>query len=427
MVVGARRAALSISKTIIKHFWLTLNKNPPIHYFNKLEYLRPIQKHFKWIVGLLESMFIYCICTQYLVGAPFALITASIQRGMEVISLWHCWGGVEAQVSLTVAFSSSAFFWYLVSHFPLDNTPWVCWTVNLTNIIGHLTNFWCFLQCGQVPNPAVNEFSIFKKLFSRRKHEVLQNVLVNGCSDVGFQKTQWTNTSRWHCTPNHHRLWKLNTGLQATWAMSFYTLPPDSRTLVSKWNTKLALIWKEDFGPLGNSPVLLLSPGKTPLTTTVAKFLDMSMCGGSWCLDPSLSPFFVKLTQILESILLDNPHKAAVLSLVVHLFLPLNLLLTCLDTALCELLWQLMCVADPPCEGCQWLSSDNSQISSLPHDCVAYWTKLRNHFEGLGNLCRCFELISWLACHHILICWDVNWWVFVKCEPKSSQLKEPNI
>ncbi len=55
-------------------------------------------------------MLIYCICTQYLVGSPFALITASIRRGMEVISLWHCWGGMEAQVSLTVAFSSSAFF-----------------------------------------------------------------------------------------------------------------------------------------------------------------------------------------------------------------------------------------------------------------------------------------------------------------------------
>ncbi len=33
-----------------------------------------------------------------------------------------------------------------------------------------------------------NEISIFKKLVSRRKHEVLQNFLVNGCSDVGFQK-----------------------------------------------------------------------------------------------------------------------------------------------------------------------------------------------------------------------------------------------
>ncbi len=56
--------------------------------------------------------------------------------------------------------------------------------------------------------------------------------------------------NRWHFTPNHHRLWKLNTGLQATWTMSFSTLPPDSRTLVSKLNTKLSLIWKEDFGPL---------------------------------------------------------------------------------------------------------------------------------------------------------------------------------
>ncbi len=96
--------------------------------------------------------------------------------------------------------------------------------------------------------------------------------------------------------------------------MRFSNHPPDSMTLVSKWNTKPALIWKEDFRPWGNSSVLLLSPGKTPLMTTVAKFLDTSVCGGSWCLDPSLSPFLVKFTQILESILLDNPHKAAVLS-----------------------------------------------------------------------------------------------------------------
>ncbi len=183
-----------------------------------------------------------------------------------------------------------------------------------------------------------NEISIFKKLVSRRKHEVLQNLLVNGSSDVGFQKTQWTNTSRWHWTPNHHRLWKLNTGLQATWAMSFSPLPPDSRTLVSKWNTKLALIWKEDFGSLGNSPVLLLlAQVRLPLTTTVAKFIETSVCGGSWCLDPSLSPFLVKFTQILELILLDNPHKAAVLSVGCAsfsstLFPSLNFLLTCLDT-----------------------------------------------------------------------------------------------
>ncbi len=38
---------------------------------------------------------------------------------------------------------------------------------------------------------------------------------------------------------------------------------------------------------------------------------------------------------------------------------------------------------------------DNCQVSSLPHDCVAYRTRLRDHLKGL---CRCFELISWLEC-----------------------------
>ncbi len=224
-----------------------------------------------------------------------------------------------------------------------------------------------------------NEISDFKKLVNRGKHEVLQNVLVNGCSDVGFQKTQWTNTSRWHCTPNHHRLWKLNTGLQATWVMSFSTLPQDSRTLVSKWNTKLALIWKEDFGQLGYSPVLLLlSPGKTPLKTTVAKFIDTSVCSGSWCLEPSFSPFLVKFTQILESILLDNPHKAAVLSVGCASFS--STLFPSTQISVNMLGYSTLWTASFFGNSCLWLTLlvkggndcllDNSQISSLPHDCV---------------------------------------------------------
>ncbi len=40
---------------------------------------------------------------------------------------------------------------------------------------------------------------------------------------------------------------------------SFFRL----QTLISKWKAKLDFIWKEDFGPLSNSPVIfLLSPGK---------------------------------------------------------------------------------------------------------------------------------------------------------------------
>ncbi len=143
---------------------------------------------------------------------------------------------------------------------------------------------------------------------------------------------------------------------------------------------KLALVWKDDFGPLCNSPVLLLlSPGKTPLMTTVAKFLDKSVCGGSWCLDSSLSPFLVKFTQILESILLDNPHKAAVLSVGCASFLSTLFPSTQLSVNMFgystlwtasffgyESLWLTLLV-----KGVNDCLLDKFQISSLPHDCVA--------------------------------------------------------
>ncbi len=54
----------------------------------------------------MKSMSMYS--TQYLVGAPFVWITAAMRRGMESISLWHCSGVMRAQVALIVAFSSSA-------------------------------------------------------------------------------------------------------------------------------------------------------------------------------------------------------------------------------------------------------------------------------------------------------------------------------
>ncbi len=118
-----------------------------------------------------------------------------------------------------------------------------------------------------------------------------------------FSKTQWSNTSRWHCTPNYHWLCKLNTGLQVTWAMSFSTLPPDSMTLVSHL--------KRGFWTTGQqSSSLLLSPGKTALRTTVVKFLDTSVCGALDALTPASVHSLWSSPKILESILLDNPHKA---------------------------------------------------------------------------------------------------------------------
>ncbi len=129
-------------------------------------------------------MSIYCICTQYLVGAPFALITASIRRGMEVISLWRCRGGMEVQVSLTVAFSSSALLGLVFLIFLLTIphrfsmsfrsgefagksstvTPW-----SLNQLLIHLA-VWAGAEV-----LLENEISISIKLVSRRKHEMLSN------------------------------------------------------------------------------------------------------------------------------------------------------------------------------------------------------------------------------------------------------------
>ncbi len=125
---------------------------------------------------------------------------------------------------------------------------------------------------------------------------------------------KWTNTSRWHGSPNHHWLWKLHTGLQATWILCLSTLPPDSGTLISKLN---AFILKEDFGPLSNSPVFSLSPGKMLLTMFCFRsglvFLKMSERGDSWCTDSSFSSLLVKLSQVFESALFDSILKLAVI------------------------------------------------------------------------------------------------------------------
>ncbi len=73
------------------------------------------------------------------------------------------------------------------------------------------------------------EINISIKLVSRCKHKVLQNLLVDSCIDFVLDKTQWTNTSRRHGTPNHHWLQKLHTRLQVAWILCLSRLHPNSR------------------------------------------------------------------------------------------------------------------------------------------------------------------------------------------------------
>ncbi len=169
-----------------------------------------------------------------------------------------------------------------------------------------------------------NEICISIKLVSSRKHEVLKNFLVYGCVDLGPQKTQWTNTSRWHGTPNHHWLWKLYTGPQATWILCLSSLPPDSGTLISKGNAKFTFIREHNFGPLSSSPVetlLTLSVVQEWLDTRNATaethVLHTSVRSGSWS---SCSPLFVNLPHIFEWVLFHNPLQGAVIPIACTLF-----------------------------------------------------------------------------------------------------------
>ncbi len=119
-----------------------------------------------------------------------------------------------------------------VSHLPLDNTPQILYGVQVRQVywpIKHSNTmliepaFGNFGSVGRFQVLLENEISISINLVNRRKHEVLKNVLVGGCVDCGLQKRQWTITSRWHGSPNHHWLCKLHTKLQATWILSLHS------------------------------------------------------------------------------------------------------------------------------------------------------------------------------------------------------------
>ncbi len=196
-------------------------------------------------------------------------------------------------------------------------------------------------------------------------------------------RKQWTNTSRWHGTPNHHWLWKLYTGPQATWILCLSSLPPDSGTLISKGNAKFTFIREHNFGPLSSSPVLFVfSPDETLLTLSVVQewldtrnataethVLHTSVRSGSWSTDSSCSPLFVNLPHIFEWVLFHNPLQGAVIPIACTLFsttsfpsLRLSINVLGHRAVNSQPLLQLPFVSCPPCARCQW--SSFGQLSS---------------------------------------------------------------
>ncbi len=102
---------------------LTTALNMNIWSLNKLEYyLRPIQIFFLvncWPSGkYVNLLYMYSILGR----GSFCFNYCLNSVGMKVISLCHCWGGMESPCFFDSGLQLICIFWSLVSHFPLDNS-----------------------------------------------------------------------------------------------------------------------------------------------------------------------------------------------------------------------------------------------------------------------------------------------------------------
>ncbi len=128
--------------------------------------------------------------------------------------------------------------------------------------------------------------------------------------------------------------------------------------------------------------------------TAETHVLHTSVRSGSWSTDSSCSPLFVNLPHIFEWVLFHNPVQGAVIPIACTLFSTtsfpsLHLSINVLGH---RTLWtaslfcnDLLCLA-LLVQGVNGRLLDNCQVSSLPHDCVAYRTRLRDHLKAFAGV-----------------------------------------
>ncbi len=243
-------------------------------------------------------------------------INAAWHGVYQPVALLRC---NEAQDTLIAAFCSSALLGLVSLVYILDGVQvwWVCWPIKHNNTMVTEPAFGSFGSVCRCQVLLENEISISIKLASRRKHEVLYNVLVDGCVDCGLQKTQWTNTSRRHGSPNHHWLWKLHTGLLQE--HGFCVSPLFLQTLGPWFTNEMQHLlsslehWATVQFFFSVAQVRCFWRCFCFRSVLVALFLKMSECGDSWCTDSSFSSLLVKLSQVFQSALLDSILKLVVI------------------------------------------------------------------------------------------------------------------
>ncbi len=189
------------------------------------------------------------------------------------------------------------------------------------------------------------------------------------------------------------------------WILCLSSLPPDSGTLISRGNAKFTFIREHNFGPLSSSPVLFVfSPGETLLTLSVVQDLTQGLTQGMRQLKPmscirlcvvvleALTPAAVHSLWIF--FLFHNPLQGAVIPIACTLFSTTSFpsLRLSINVLGHRALWtaslfcnDLLCLA-LLVQGVNGRLLDNCQVSSLPHDCVAYRTRLRDHLKAFAGV-----------------------------------------
>ncbi len=133
---------------------------------------------------------------------------------------------------------------------------------------------------------------------------------------------------------------------------------------------------------------------KSGLTQGMRQLKPMSVRSGSWRTDSSCSPLFVNLPHIFEWVLFHNPLQGAVIPIACTLFSTTSFpsLRLSINVLGHRALWtvslfcnDLLCLALLG-EGVNGCLLDNCQLSSLPHDCVAYRTRLRDHLKAFAGV-----------------------------------------
>lgn len=163
--------------------------------------------------------------THYSVGAPLSWITTSVQCGMEVISLWHSWGVVEAPQP-----SACLYFWFGCFSFVVLNIP--------------------------------HRLPIGSGQGSWQSEDQVNKLSGSSFGTLGRWLQTWSPTPADDMTPQIITLWKRHIGLDTSDSVPSSPLPPSCPNK----NATVTLIWEENLGAL-------------TLPSVVQEWLDITVLG----------------------------------------------------------------------------------------------------------------------------------------------------